>query len=135
MSNVQIDAVIETYVKLRDQKAEIEDAVKEQLEAINVKLAKFEAYLKQRAKADGVDSFKSAHGTAFIATTDYANVNDWDVLSKFIIANELWDMLPRSVTKTAVRTYLKENKELPPGVTYGTMEKLNVRRPSKKAGE
>jgi hypothetical protein len=128
-----IGDVIRTYMKLRDQKTAVEAKVKDEVTTLKNKLDKLEAYLKTQMDAQGLTSFKSDYGTAFLTTTDYANVADWDKLLTFVRENEAYDMLTKSVSKTAVRGYIDETKTIPPGVTYGTKLDVNIRRPGAKA--
>jgi hypothetical protein len=125
--------VIRTYMKLRDQKAAIEGEIKEQVSAIKAKMEKLEAFLKTQMDAQGLTSFKSDYGTAFLTTTDYANVADWDAVLGFIRDNEAYDMLEKRVSKVAVRGYIEQTKAVPPGITYGTKLEVNVRKPGAKS--
>lgn len=127
--------VIRTYMKLRDQKAAIEGEVKERIADLKSKMEKLEAYLKTQMDAQGLTSFKSDYGTAFLTTTDYANVADWDAVLNFIRDNEAFDMLEKRVSKIAVRGYIESNKAVPPGITYGTKLEVNIRKPGAKAEE
>lgn len=128
--SVNVDDVIATYMKLRDQKAAIEGEVKEKVAAIKIKMEKLESWIKEKADAEGVTSFKTKHGTAFLTTTDYANVADWDAVLTFIQENEAYDMLEKRVSKTAVRGYIDQQKAVPPGINYGTKLEVNVRKPA-----
>ena len=83
--------------------------------------------------AQGLTSFKSDYGTAFLTTTDYANVGDWDAVLDFIRDNDAYDMLEKRVSKIAVRGYIEANKAVPPGITYGTKLEVNIRKPGAKA--
>lgn len=128
--NVNVDDVIATYMKLRDQKAAIEGEVKDKVATIKAKMDKLEAWIKEKADAEGVTSFKTKHGTAFLTTTDYANVADWDAVLNFIQENQAFDMLEKRVSKTAVRGYIDQTKAVPPGINYGTKLEVNVRKPA-----
>lgn len=125
--------VIRTYMKLRDQKAAIEGEVKERVATIKAKMEKLEAFLKTQMDAQGLTSFKSEFGTAFLTTTDYANVADWDAVLGFIRDNDAYDMLEKRVSKVAVRGYIDQTKTVPPGINYGTKLEVNVRKPGAKA--
>lgn len=127
--------VIRTYMKLRDQKVAIEGEVKERIADLKGKMEKLEAYLKTQMDAQGLTSFKSDYGTAFLTTTDYANVADWDAVLTFVRDNEAYDMLEKRVSKIAVRGYIEANKAVPPGITYGTKLEVNIRKPGAKAEE
>lgn len=125
--------VIRTYMKLRDQKAALEAEIKDQVSTIKAKMEKLEAYLKTQMDAQGLTSFKSDYGTAFLTTTDYANVADWDAVLNFIRENEAYDMLEKRVSKIAVRGYIEQSKAVPPGINYGTKLEVNIRKPGAKA--
>ncbi len=125
--------VIRTYMKLRDQKAAIEVETKERVADLKAKMEKLEAYLKAQMDAQGLTSFKSDYGTAFLTTTDYANVADWDAVLSFVRENEAYDMLEKRVSKIAVRGYIEANKAVPPGITYGTKLEVNIRKPGAKS--
>lgn len=128
-----VDDVVATYVKLRDKKEALEAAAKEKTKEIAAQLDKMEAWLIEQAQAQGVTSFKTAHGTAFLATTDFASVGNWDEVLKFIREHETYEMLERRVSKKAVRSYIDEYKAVPNGVNYGTQLNVQVRRPAASA--
>lgn len=126
------DKVIATYLKLRGQKDAIQHEAKEKVKEIQIKLVKLESWLKEKMDAEGETSKKTPNGTAFITTTDYANVSDWDATLSFIKSNDAWDMLEKRVSKNAVRGYIESNRSVPDGVTYGTRIDVQVRKPSNK---
>lgn len=127
--SVNVDDVVATYMKLRSQKEAIEAEVKDRVSTIKAKMEKLEAWIKEQADTQGVTSFKTKHGTAFLTTTDYANVGDWDAVLGFIRENEAFDMLEKRISKIAVRGYIEANKAVPPGVNYGTKLEVNIRKP------
>ena len=128
-----IDKVIGTYLKLRGEKEAREAETKKKVKEIKEQLVKLEAYLKERADETGVDSFKTAKGTAFLTTTDFAQVGDWDALLEFVKERDAYDLLEKRVSKTAVRGYIEADKSVPSGVNYGTRIDVNVRKPVNKA--
>ena len=130
---ITVDSVIATYMKLRSQKESIEAETKDRVSGIKAKMEKLEAWIKEQADAQGVTSFKTRHGTAFLTTSDYANVADWDSVLDFIRENEAYDMLEKRISKVAVRGYIDQNKTVPPGVNYGTRLDVNIRKPAVSA--
>jgi|TARA_R110000822_G_scaffold139730_4_gene277345 hypothetical protein len=129
---VQVDDVVATYMKLRSQKESMEAEVKDKVSTIKAKMEKLEAWIKEQADVQGVTSFKTKHGTAFLTTTDYANVADWDAVLDFIRTQEAFDMLEKRISKIAVRGYIEANKAVPPGVNYGTKLEINIRKPANR---
>jgi len=130
--SLTVDQVIETYMKFRKKKEAIESESKAKVKGIKENMTKLESWLKEKADADGVTSFKTNHGTAFLTTNDYARVADWDAVLGFIRENEAYDLFEKRVSKTAVRGYIDMNKAVPAGVTYGTKIDVNVRKPAPK---
>jgi hypothetical protein len=128
--SVKVDDVIATYMKLRGQKEAIEAQMKEQTAAIKAKMEKLESWIKEQADVQGVTSFKTKHGTAFLTTSDYANVADWDAMLSFVKENEAYDLFEKRVSKVAVRGYIDQTKTVPPGVNYGTRLDVNIRKPT-----
>ena len=127
-----VDGVIATYITLRSQKEAVEAEVKEQVADIKEKMGKLEAWIQAKADETGVTSFKTDHGTAFLTTSDFASVGDWDVVLQFIKENDAYDMLTKKVSKVAVRGYIDANGAVPAGVNFGTKLGVSVRRPAKK---
>ncbi len=127
--SVTVDDVVAAYLKLRNKKEAIEAETKDQVKVLKEKMEQFEAWIKEQADAQGVTSFKTKHGTAFLTTTDFANVADWDAVLGFIRDNEAFDMLEKRISKVAVRGYIDANKAVPPGVNYGTKLEVNIRKP------
>lgn len=127
---VTVDKVIKKYMALRTEKERVEAAAKAEVAEIKKTLDMLEAWLMKKADEDGVTSFKTDHGTAFLSTTDFAGVEDWNAVLQFVQENDAWDMLQKSVSKVAVRGYLEEHKEVPPGIKYGTKLDINIRKPT-----
>mgnify|MGYP000055168363 FL=1 len=129
---LNVDDVIKAYLKFRSQKEAIEAETKDKVKGIKDKMTKLEGWIKEKADELGVSSFKTDHGTAFLTTTDYANVADWDAVLTYIKENQAFDMLEKRVSKTAVRGYIEQNKAVPSGVNYGTRIDVNFRKPVNK---
>lgn len=127
-----VDDVVALYVRLRNEKGAIRAQADEAVGKIDAKLDKLEAWIKNKADEQGVTSFKTNHGTAFLTTVDYASVENWDAMLKFVKDNDAFDMFEKRVSKTAVRGYIDAHKQVPSGVTYGTRIEVSVRKPTKK---
>lgn len=125
-----VEQVVATYLKLRRKKEEIEAETKDRVADVKAKMTKLESWLMQKADEDGVTSFKTPAGTAFVTSTDFANVADWDAVLTFIKENDAFDMLEKRVAKTAVRAHMDETGDVPPGITYGSKLGINIRKAS-----
>lgn len=129
---MKVDDVVSHYLKLRAKKGAIKAEAEEKTREIDTMLHKLEAWLKIKADEQGVTSFKTAAGTAFLTTVDYASVENWEAFVDFVKTNNAYDMLERRVSKTAVRGYIDANQAVPSGVNYGTRIDVNVRKAANK---
>ena len=127
-----VDDVVSTYMTLKRKKEALANSIEDQIKTIDTQMGKIEAWIKEQADVQGVTSFKTKHGTAFLSTTDFASVGDWDAVLTFIKEHEAFDMLNKAVNKTAVREYIEEHKAVPPGVNYGTKVGVSIRKPTTK---
>ena len=128
-----VDQVVDTYLKLRRKKEAIETEAKEQMVGIKEKMLKLEAWIQAKSDETGVKSFKTDSGTAFMTTSDFASVGDWDAVLNFVRTNDAYDMLTKGVSKVAVRGYIDANGSVPDGINFGTKVGVSVRKPTKKA--
>lgn len=126
-----ISDVIQKYIELRDQKSQLEKEHKEEVKELKGHMARLEAALLEQLDAQGVQSFKTDQGTAFTTTGDRAVVRDWEATLDFIRDEGAYDLLERKVSRVAVRAYIEETGDAPPGVDFTTHRGVNIRRPNK----
>jgi len=122
--------MIERYVKLRDKKKEIEARHKDELAPFNDALKRLEGFMLEALNQSGLDSMKSAHGTAFKSTRTSATVKDWPLTLAFIREHQAWDLLEARVAKTVAYQIMADTKAPIPGVETSAELTVNVRRPS-----
>lgn len=123
-----IDKIVETYIELRDRKAQMEAAHKAALAPINQAMLEAEMHLLTEMDKLGTEAFKTPAGTAYKSTRTSATVADWDSFIDFVRNHALWNMLERRVSKSAVDEYAEEKNDLPPGVNYRREVTVNIRR-------
>lgn len=128
MGKPNVDEVVRGYIKLRDKKQEMKREQAEALRPINEKMTLLENWLMRDLQERGVESQRTAAGTAFMSTVSAARVKDRDALFEFIIKNEMWDLLENRVSKSVVSDYLEETGEVIPGVDYQVTKVVRIRR-------
>jgi len=124
-----LDRLVSVYVKIRDKKAELvaESAVKEK--EFDVKLDKIKAALLDHCKATGTESVKTASGTFWRTQKKRFWTNDWEAMGKFIVDNQVVDLLEKRISQGNMRQFLEENPTLhPPGLNADSEYSLTVRR-------
>ena len=125
---MQIDELVGLYIDLRDLKEKRKRKHSEELAPINEKMNEIENRLQQHLLDEGVDSMKTANGTAFLQNSNSATVKDWDATLAYIKENDEWSFLEARVNKTAVKDFIASTGEVPPGVEFTTTRVTRVRR-------
>lgn len=126
---MKIDRLVGAYINIRDDlnklRAEFQEKEKEHKSAMK----RVEAEILKLCHEQGVESFKTAHGTAFKKKKDFIKVENWDAALDYILTNDLKHMLTKSVQKTAAKEFMEENNnQLPPGLEYGAITEIGIRR-------
>lgn len=130
MNTLNKDALAAKYIELRDRVAEIEAAAKAETAPLKETMGKIESYFKALAEAEGVESWKTAHGTVYLSRQDSVRLADPGVFFDFVVANEAWDLIEKRASKTGVRSFVESSGSLPPGADLTTRIEVNVRRPT-----
>lgn len=127
-AGINVDAIIEQYIALRDAKDQFDKAVKDKTAQIKAAMEKLEGQLQAHFLATNTTSVKSSAGTAFVKEVDFVGVSDWEQTLSFIRENQAWELLNRVVNKTEVKKYIKDHEVPPPGVNYTVAREVQVRR-------
>jgi len=129
MTNVpSADKLIGAYVLLRDQKKQLTDRHKQELEPYNSKLRLIEAGLMGLIQSAGANSIKTKLGTAYTKERNSVTIQDWDTTLQFILDQGLTHMLEHRLAKSAVEEYITANGEVLPGVGISSELVVNIRR-------
>ena len=123
-----IDAIVKKYVDLRDSIDAINKETKARVAVLEEAQGALASVLMKLAKEQGVSSFKTDSGTAFIQTKTYAGVADWSRTIEYIKANDAYYLLNKAVNKTAVKEYIDKHETPPPGVNWTVEQEIQVRR-------
>lgn len=126
---MDIDKLVGAYIKMRDDL----DAERKKFKALEkerkAQMVRVEDHILKLCYDQGVESFKTVHGTAFKTKKDFVKVRNWDAALDFILKNDLTHMLTKSVAKAAAKEYMSENEnQLPPGLEYGAVTEIGIRR-------
>ena len=125
---MDMNRLVEGYVKARDKKAELKAAYTKQVEQLDDWMGKAEVAILRELQAQNIESVRTPAGTAYRATQTSATVSDWDSVLHHIRENEAWAMLERRVNKVAVQEYRAEHNDLPPGINWREEVVVNIRR-------
>ncbi len=128
VSDLNNEQLVKLYIQLRDRRSERKRTYEMEDESDKGKQEKIEGLLLKRFQDDGLESVRTASGTAYKTVRTSASVADPDAFFEFVLKNELYDLLEKRCSKTVVEQYKEAHQELPPGINYSECVALNVRR-------
>ena len=123
-----IDEIIDRYIALRDKKAIFKAEFEAKTAQIDEALDRIERHLLGKMQEQGLKSMPTPAGTAYIQHRTSATVADWEPLLGFIKEHNLWSLLNKAVSKTAVEEYKTAHNDLPPGINWRESIVVNVKR-------
>jgi len=123
------DDMIAKYISLRDAKEKLAAELKVKLKPITEAMDTIANVLLDGMNKDGETTKKTDSGTAFIKTSEFVGIADWDTFMVFVDENNATNFLKKDVNKTAVQEYIKEHSVPPPGVNFTARREVQIRRP------
>lgn len=119
---------LDEYVRIREKRRQLKRLYETEdlpyKETENLLLAWLLRYLTN----NGLDNIKTPVGTAFLTTKVTASLRDPDEFMKYVIANNRFDLMDRKANTTAVRAFLKDQGELPPGANISSIQTVGVHK-------
>jgi len=125
---MNLDEAVAHYIKLRDHKAVLKKKYDDSVESINERLKKLEAAFTKHFEKTGQSSCKTPSGTAYTATRVTCTVQDKDAFLKFVRETGGDEFVESKANSTAVKDYMEEHEEPPPGVSVSVRRVINVNR-------
>jgi len=122
-----------------DKLVKIHGKIKARIEALDAEVAALDEQrtevrlaIKDLMKAQGLKTVNTTSGTVSLVTKTRYNTQDWDSFKKFILENEVVDLLEKRIAQTNMARYLEENPgSLPPGLNSVTEFEIRVTKPTK----
>ncbi len=129
MHSPTVDDFVAQYVKLRDFIKKESDAFDERLKPYKDAMALIESQLNQKMLDDGVESFKTEHGTADKTTTLSVKTEDKDSFVRYVIGEQAFELVDFRPLKEGVKEFMERNGDAPPpGVGVALITNVRVRR-------
>lgn len=116
------------YTQVRDEIDALDREYKDNKAKLKEKLVTLENWFTSKAQEDGLETIKTPLGTAYWSRHQSATVASREDFFSFCKEHDAWDLVESRASKTAVRSYLETNGEIPPGINYNTVRVFNFRR-------
>ena len=132
MSDVSIDRLVATYIKIRDARAAASSAHKKRDAELKEQLDLINNALLAKAHEDGVTGFTvKGVGTTYIDVDLQCSGADWGVFYTWMKENDALDMLERRIKSTSVKAYMDAHEgAVPPGINTFSQQVMKIRKSS-----
>ena len=129
MSDVKADRLIQAYLRLRQEVADIEGSIKDRVKEKKDLMGQIEAWFLKASNTTGVESFKTGSGTAYLSIVTSLKTEDKDLFLEHVKNTGNYELLDARPLKSAVQEYMEDHDVPPPGVNVSKIRKINVRSP------
>jgi hypothetical protein len=128
MTQVNVDTVVQAYIKLRDQRGVLKKAYDDEDALLKTKLEKLETWLMTQMQTTGSTQLGSPHGTAYQQTVFKGNCSDWPSFWNWLAQNGRFDMMEKRVSVKSIQEYYTESGEMPPGINVSPELRVIIRK-------
>ena len=132
VETVPLETLTKIYRKIKTRIDELTLEYDTQVETLKAQQDEIRFAIKDSMKAQGVTSVKTSYGTVSMFNKTRYNTQDWDSFKKFILENEVVDLLEKRIAQSNMAKYLEENPGVvPPGLNSVTEFEIRVTKPTK----
>lgn len=129
LHNVPADVLAETYIKIRDKRAELKEQFEEQDNKLKEQQELLAAEMLEVCYETGADSIKTPAGTIIRKVDTRYWTTDWDSMYQFIEEHDAYALLEKRLHQTNLKQFLEENPDLlPAGLQADSKYTVVVRR-------
>ena len=124
-----LDRLLSVFIKIRDKKNQIAAKAREEEQALNEKLKVIEGALLDHCKDNSIESVRTESGTFYRSLRQKYWTSDWESMNKFILENEVPELLEKRIHQGNIKQFLEDNPALlPAGLNCESEYTVTVRR-------
>jgi hypothetical protein len=128
VTQINVDTVVQAYIKLRDKRSELKKAFDTGDIVLKEKMEKLETWLMVQMQTTGATQLGSPHGTAYQQTVFKGSCSDWNVFWHWLADNGRFDMMEKRVSVKTIQEYYQETGDMPPGINVSPELKVVIRK-------
>lgn len=130
MSEISTTEYVEAYLAIRNERERILHEYEAMDKELKAEMAILETGLLDICNTIGANSINTKYGTVIRSIKERATCGDWDNFKKFVLENQLVDLLEKRIHQTNFKTFMEEHSEdgLPPGVSVMREFAITVRK-------
>jgi len=129
MGDISLEKLTRVYIKMRDKKAEISKELEAQIKGIEADMNQVKFAILEHMKSLNAESIRTSSGLVYRTVRTTYSTNDWDAMHKFIVDNNMPQLLEKRLNQGNIKAYLEENPEvLPPGLNSSMEYSVTIKR-------
>lgn len=126
---VPVDKLTRIYIKIRDKRAQLSAAFKQEDDSLKAQQDKVKRALLDYCKEQNVESVRTDAGLFYRTVKKRYWTSDWESMHKFILENSVPEFLDKRLNQTSVKQFLEENPDLlPQGLNVDSEYAISVRK-------
>lgn len=126
------ETAVAGILRAKDKMAAIDEEAKRQKKPLADTVAKLEAWIQTKAMAEGLDTVPTSEGTGYWSTHYKCTVSDQSVFMDYVRETGDLSLVDKRANKTAVKEYVNEHGQPPPGVNFGGYRVFQIRKKTVK---
>lgn len=127
--DVPVEKLVRVYLKMNATLAEKRAAYEAEEKALKDKMVKVKQALLQHCKEHNVESVRTTEGLFYRGVSTRYWTNDWEAMGRFVVENNVPDLLEKRLHQGNMKQFLEANPELlPPGLNVDSEYTITVRR-------
>lgn len=124
-----VDERVQTYIQVRNQLKKMKEHYEKEIAPFVDLQNLLTGWLQEFLQQTKVDSAKTKHGTVYSSTKFTASLADPEAFMKFVKEHDMFELMDQKANANAVKDYVAEHKNLPPGVNLSAVRTIGVRSP------
>lgn len=136
MPDLNLEKMVSVFIKMRAKRAALKQQYDEEDGKIKEAQEKIQSALLDYCKTNNIESGRTEAGTFYRKVSTKYWTNDWESFGKFVVENNMPDLLERRINQTHMRELLKDQPELvPPGLNAESKYEVIITKPRNKASD
>ncbi len=129
---IPLDKLAKIYRKIKHEIDTLTQEYDTKIEQLKAQQDELKFAMKDQMRALGVKSVNTNFGTVSMVNKTRYSTDDWDSFKKFVVENDVVDLLEKRIAQTNMARYLEDNPgSVPPGLNAFSDFEIRVTKPSK----
>ena len=135
MENVNINELVNTYLTIRREREILSQEFDAKDTELKNDMVAIEQVLLEECNKIDANSINTPVGSIIRGVKDNYLCTDWDNFKRFVLDNQLIDVLHQRIHQTNLKEYLSQHEGdgLPPGINVSREYTVTVRKPTKRS--